>query len=180
LLAEPGIAAGEIPRPSKVRKMFAMRACRSSVMIGKTLTGRQMGTLVRHLGELDKPWNCPHGRPTMRHLCNFGTWDERRWREEDVFHESEEIKECRESWSKTDWAAYVREAAGKMEVGEGEQEGEDTAAAMEDEMNATMYDAFSAAMGPPDQESEEESEGEEETDASSDTKDDEDNSEAEL
>ena len=26
-----------VPRPAKVRKMFAMRACRSSIMIGKTL-----------------------------------------------------------------------------------------------------------------------------------------------
>jgi len=34
---------GSIPRPSKVRKMFAMRACRSSIMIGRTLTLNQMG-----------------------------------------------------------------------------------------------------------------------------------------
>jgi DNA mismatch repair protein PMS2 len=60
---------GAVPRPSKVRKMFAMRACRSSIMIGRTLTQKQMGKVVKNLGELDKPWNCPHGRPTMRHLC---------------------------------------------------------------------------------------------------------------
>jgi len=35
--------AGSIPRPSRVRKMFAMRACRSSIMIGRTLTLKQMG-----------------------------------------------------------------------------------------------------------------------------------------
>ena len=64
-----------IPRPSKVRKMFAMRACRSSVMIGKTLTKPQMGRLVAHMGELEKPWNCPHGRPTMRHLTGLNNWD---------------------------------------------------------------------------------------------------------
>ncbi|KAL8713456.1 MAG: hypothetical protein Q9225_006762, partial [Loekoesia sp. 1 TL-2023] len=34
-----------IPRPSKVRQLFAMRACRSSVMIGKTLQKRQMESL---------------------------------------------------------------------------------------------------------------------------------------
>ncbi|OAQ96654.1 hypothetical protein LLEC1_06036 [Akanthomyces lecanii] len=69
-----------IPRPAKVRKMFAMRACRSSVMIGKALTASQMYGLVRHMGELDKPWNCPHGRPTMRHLCRLQAWDEQGWR----------------------------------------------------------------------------------------------------
>jgi DNA mismatch repair protein PMS2 len=65
-----------VPRPGKVRKMFAMRACRSSIMIGKTLTGRQMERVVRNMGTIDKPWNCPHGRPTMRHLMSLGQWDE--------------------------------------------------------------------------------------------------------
>lgn len=64
-----------IPRPSKVRRMFAMRACRSSVMIGKALSRRQMEALVRRMGEIDKPWNCPHGRPTMRHVLGLGGWE---------------------------------------------------------------------------------------------------------
>lgn len=67
------------PRPSKVRRMFAMRACRSSIMIGKSLPRRRMEKLVKHMGEIDKPWNCPHGRPTMRHvlgLRNWGGWKE--------------------------------------------------------------------------------------------------------
>lgn len=76
----PSDSSSHIPRPSKVRKMFAMRACRSSVMIGKALTSSQMYTLVRHMGELDKPWNCPHGRPTMRHLCRLEAWDEQGWK----------------------------------------------------------------------------------------------------
>ncbi|KAL4791510.1 hypothetical protein BDV19DRAFT_381488 [Aspergillus venezuelensis] len=67
--------AKSIPRPSKVRKMFAMRACRSSIMIGKTLTNRQMERVVRDMGSIDKPWNCPHGRPTMRHLFSLGRWE---------------------------------------------------------------------------------------------------------
>src|SRR5206468_1978697 len=62
----------DVPRPSKVRKMFAMRACRSSIMIGKTLTQKQMERVVRNMGTIDKPWNCPHGRPTMRHLFSLG------------------------------------------------------------------------------------------------------------
>lgn len=98
LLAEN--PSGAVPRPSKVRKMFAMRACRSSIMIGKTLTHNQMGKVVRHLGELDKPWNCPHGRPTMRHLCGLGVWDKSGWKE-GLEPESEDC-------GVTEWAVYVR------------------------------------------------------------------------
>lgn len=79
LLGDESSESKHIPRPSKVRKMFAMRACRSSIMIGKALTKSQMYTLVGHMGELDKPWNCPHGRPTMRHLCRMQTWDDKSW-----------------------------------------------------------------------------------------------------
>ena len=67
--------SNSIPRPSRVRRMFAMRACRSSVMIGKSLSKAQMEKLVRHMGEIDKPWNCPHGRPTMRHVLGLGAWE---------------------------------------------------------------------------------------------------------
>lgn len=81
LLADSPGLGGEsgIPRPSKVRKMFAMRACRSSIMIGKTLSRKQMEQVVAHMGTIDKPWNCPHGRPTMRHLCSLNTLEP--WRE---------------------------------------------------------------------------------------------------
>ncbi|XP_023016312.2 mismatch repair endonuclease PMS2 isoform X1 [Leptinotarsa decemlineata] len=58
-------------RPSRVRAMFASRACRSSVMIGKHLSKSDMRRLVDHMGQIDQPWNCPHGRPTMRHLINL-------------------------------------------------------------------------------------------------------------
>ncbi|KAI0815492.1 hypothetical protein GGR55DRAFT_348563 [Xylaria sp. FL0064] len=94
-------SAKTVPRPSKVRKMFAMRACRSSVMIGKSLSTRQMEKLVRHMGELDKPWNCPHGRPTMRHLCGLGAWDDLGWKEGDNFDGSKP--------SPVNWSAYVNE-----------------------------------------------------------------------
>ena len=52
----------------KVIAMFASRACRSAVMIGKALTHAEMRVIVERLSELDQPWNCPHGRPTLR-LC---------------------------------------------------------------------------------------------------------------
>jgi len=58
-------------RPSRIRTMLASRACRTSVMIGTALDAKAMQRLVRHMGELDQPWNCPHGRPTMRHLINL-------------------------------------------------------------------------------------------------------------
>jgi len=78
----PSSSATTVPRPSKVRRMFAMRACRSSIMIGRALSRGQMAAVVRHMGEMEKPWNCPHGRPTMRHLCGLGEWDGRGWRED--------------------------------------------------------------------------------------------------
>ncbi|KAK1836473.1 hypothetical protein QBC39DRAFT_272595, partial [Podospora conica] len=96
LLGEnPSGSATTVPRPSKVRKMLAMRACRSSIMIGRALGRRQMERVVRHMGEMEKPWNCPHGRPTMRHLCGLGgAWDGRVWREEE---------------EGADWMGWVRE-----------------------------------------------------------------------
>ncbi|KAI5645502.1 histidine kinase-, DNA gyrase b-, and HSP90-like ATPase domain-containing protein [Phthorimaea operculella] len=58
-------------RPSRVRAMFASRACRKSVMIGTALANPDMKRLVEHMAEIDQPWNCPHGRPTIRHLVNL-------------------------------------------------------------------------------------------------------------
>lgn len=64
-------APGVMCRPSRVRAMFASRACRKSIMIGTALNQSQMQKLVIHMGEIEQPWNCPHGRPTMRHLVNL-------------------------------------------------------------------------------------------------------------
>jgi len=97
-------SATTIPRPSRVRKMFAMRACRSSIMIGKALSQRQMEKVVRHMGEMEKPWNCPHGRPTMRHLSGLSAFDGRGWSEDDGFDGSD---------SPVDW---MRFAKGKKRV----------------------------------------------------------------
>ncbi|XP_053897630.1 mismatch repair endonuclease PMS2 isoform X2 [Malaclemys terrapin pileata] len=62
---------GVMCRPSRVRQMFASRACRKSVMIGTALTVNEMKKLITHMGEIEHPWNCPHGRPTMRHIVNL-------------------------------------------------------------------------------------------------------------
>ena len=69
MLAEGG-ATSEVLRPSRVRAMFASRACRSSVMIGRALSFSEMRRIVAHMGQIEQPWNCPHGRPTIRHLIN--------------------------------------------------------------------------------------------------------------
>ncbi|RMZ06437.1 hypothetical protein D0860_05549 [Hortaea werneckii] len=42
LLSEAPPGSSEIPRPKKAQRMLAMRACRSSIMVGKTLTMRDM------------------------------------------------------------------------------------------------------------------------------------------
>lgn len=68
LLAEE---PGKHCRLPKLRAMFAMRACRSSVMIGTPLELAKMRQLVLQLASLEQPWNCPHGRPTLRHLVDL-------------------------------------------------------------------------------------------------------------
>merc|ERR1719263_2077315 len=59
-----------LPRPPKVWKMLASSACRHAIMIGKALRVSEMEKVLANLGTLQQPWNCPHGRPTMRHLID--------------------------------------------------------------------------------------------------------------
>lgn len=59
-------------RPKKVYQMLASRACRSSVMIGDTLDIKKMSSMVSNLANLESPWNCPHGRPTIRLVKKIG------------------------------------------------------------------------------------------------------------
>jgi DNA mismatch repair protein PMS2 len=40
-------------------------------MIGTALDAAKMSGLTRQLATLDQPWNCPHGRPTLRHLVDL-------------------------------------------------------------------------------------------------------------
>lgn len=46
----------ELCRPSRVRAMFASRACRSSVMVGTSLSKTDMRRLVDQMGTIDQPW----------------------------------------------------------------------------------------------------------------------------
>ena len=53
--------------------MLASRACRSSIMIGRDLDQKTMNKVVTNLATLESPWNCPHGRPTLRFLKKLST-----------------------------------------------------------------------------------------------------------
>ncbi|KPV74450.1 uncharacterized protein RHOBADRAFT_27977 [Rhodotorula graminis WP1] len=64
-------SGNEVVRPSKARRMFASRACRKSVMVGKALNVKQMTQILRNMAAMDQPWACPHGRPTMRWLASM-------------------------------------------------------------------------------------------------------------
>ena len=59
----------------KLMSMFASRACRSAVMIGTALHRKEMENIVTKLQTIEHPWNCPHGRPTMRHLVDLVALD---------------------------------------------------------------------------------------------------------
>ncbi|KAL1608517.1 ATP-binding mismatch repair protein [Paraconiothyrium brasiliense] len=89
-----------IPRPSKIRKLLASRACRGSVMIGKTLKKSKMEDIVKHMGSMDKPWSCPHGRPTMRHLYGLEKWEG--WTEGDG------VSGLYEVGMRADWGSYLK------------------------------------------------------------------------
>jgi DNA mismatch repair protein PMS2 len=125
-------SGGVVPRPTKVRKMLAMRACRSSIMVGKSLRDTQMLKVVRNLGEMDKPWNCPHGRPTMRHLADLNAWD----------LGTSDVPE-------TDWKGWLKKA--KMESVISEEETEENAEEEEEDDDVNDDD-----MGDAEEEHEEE------------------------
>ncbi len=63
-----GTRSGSIIRLPKAVAMFASRACRSSIMIGESLSQRKMEEVIQKLNKLDHPWECAHGRPTIRHV----------------------------------------------------------------------------------------------------------------
>jgi DNA mismatch repair protein PMS2 len=75
-------SAGTIlARLPKAIAMFASRACRTSIMIGTALSHQEMNKVVQKLAELDMPFTCAHGRPTMNHLGDLSSiflQDERR------------------------------------------------------------------------------------------------------
>ena len=88
-------------------------------MIGKTLQKRQMEKLVRHMGEIDKPWNCPHGRPTMRHLFGLKSWEG--WKEGDGLLEHADEGE-NEAGKLIRWGPWLAENRNIIEQAERESD----------------------------------------------------------
>jgi len=62
-----GMGTDTIRLPKAVA-MFASRACRSSIMIGESLSQGKMNEVITKLQKLEHPWTCAHGRPTVRHV----------------------------------------------------------------------------------------------------------------
>ena len=58
----------KIPFCKRMKAVFASKACRTAVMIGDPLTQKDMESIVRSMANVKQPWNCPHGRPTIRLL----------------------------------------------------------------------------------------------------------------
>lgn len=57
-----------LPRPSRIWNILASKACKKAVKLGEPLSMNQMETIKDGLANLIHPWNCPHGRPTMKCL----------------------------------------------------------------------------------------------------------------
>ncbi|UKK01200.2 DNA mismatch repair protein [Theileria orientalis] len=66
---------GSIPRPQKVWNILATRACKSSIRLGDPLSIVQMKTIIKNLSLLIHPWNCPHGRPSIKCLISHNQLD---------------------------------------------------------------------------------------------------------
>ncbi|KAI5193028.1 DNA mismatch repair protein PMS2 [Nematocida minor] len=49
----------------ELRKILASKACRTSIMIGQPLNMQKMKDILNNLSLTTRPWNCPHGRPTI-------------------------------------------------------------------------------------------------------------------
>ena len=70
-ILEVYMQSGRVKECARVNSIFASRACRSAVMIGDSLGKKEMRNIVDRLSGLCHPFNCPHGRPTVRLLAGF-------------------------------------------------------------------------------------------------------------
>jgi DNA mismatch repair protein MutL len=51
-----------------VEERIAYSACRAAIKAGDELTIKQMEDLISKLEQIEKPFSCPHGRPTLIHI----------------------------------------------------------------------------------------------------------------
>lgn len=59
------LASDESVEDSLTDKTITYLACRSAIMAGDVLTGKERKRLIKKLLMCENPYTCPHGRPTM-------------------------------------------------------------------------------------------------------------------
>lgn len=57
--------------PQIIREKIASMACKAAVKGNQSLTYEEADTLIGQLLELDNPYNCPHGRPTIISMSKY-------------------------------------------------------------------------------------------------------------
>ena len=57
--------------PQIIREKIASMACKAAVKGNNSLSFEEMDTLIEQLLELDNPYNCPHGRPTIISMSKY-------------------------------------------------------------------------------------------------------------
>ncbi|MBK8576077.1 MAG: hypothetical protein IPN90_10550 [Elusimicrobia bacterium] len=63
------LLSGRIPQGWE--SILTRAACRGSVKAGDPLTLPEMGHLIKELQGVEKPWTCPHGRPSFLGLSDM-------------------------------------------------------------------------------------------------------------
>lgn len=57
--------------PQIIREKIASMACKAAVKGNNSLTYEEADKLIEQLLELDNPYNCPHGRPTIITMSKY-------------------------------------------------------------------------------------------------------------
>ncbi len=57
--------------PQIIREKIASMACKAAVKGNNSLTYEEADQLIEQLLELDNPYNCPHGRPTIISMSKY-------------------------------------------------------------------------------------------------------------
>lgn len=72
VLDDLGNASVPTNKQGRIETILHYMACRSAIKFGKKLSIDEMDVLLQKLEKIDRPYTCPHGRPTMISL----TFDE--------------------------------------------------------------------------------------------------------